>query len=265
MNTVLLRRLHTLAAHHSLGEPLACIVHPPQPISRLSILAILIGLVLLVALAQLAPFLSTLLPLWQVLLILLLALLWMAVGLWLLVASIMPPARIVSLLCTGGIVWSYRRSLKVIRWPEVESLWRKTTHGSAIRYEIRRRDGRVVTLDSRVPGAEKLARFVEQVIISRHLAWLLSEYAHGVTLKFGPLCISLQGLQVSSQHGVLLWQQVKYIRNIEGMLIIRQKQQVGEWATIPLATIPNVCLLGAMMHAIHALHRTQAPMLERSA
>lgn len=265
MNKKTFRHLHMQAAHHRLGEPLACIVHPPQPISRLGILAILIGLVLLVALAQLAPFLSTLLPLWQIVLVLLIALMWLLVGLWLLIASMMPSARVVSLLCTGGIVWSYRRSLKTIRWLEIESLWRKTTHGSAIRYEIRLRDGRIVTLDSRVPGAEKLARFVEGVVISRHRTSLMQAYQNGATLKFGPLCISHDGLRVSEHPEVLLWDQIKYVRNEKGVLHIQAKHTTTLWATIPLSTIPNVCLLGAMIHTIHDLHRTQAPLMERSA
>jgi len=265
MNKTTLQHLQKQAAHHQLGEPLACIVGSPQPISRLGLLATSIGLVLIVVLALLAPVLIALLPWWQVVLVLIVVVCWSATGSWLQLGSLLGHKGIEALLCTDSIVWKHRRSVEVVRWQDIESLWRKTTHGSAIRYEIRRRDGQVVTLDSRVPEAEKLARFVEQVIVARHCPSLMQEYQNGAMLKFGPLCISRGGLRVSENPEVLLWDQIKYVRNEKGVLHIQAKHTTTLWATIPLATIPNVCLLGAMMHAIHALHRTQAPMLERSA
>ncbi len=259
-----LQHLHDLAAHHQLGEPLACIAEPQEPISRLGLLTIIIGLVLIVVLAQLAPFLIALLPLWQVVLVLLIALMWIVVGLWLLASSLMRQKGIETLLCTSGIVWKHRRSIETIRWQDIESLWRKT-QGSILHYEVRLRDGRVVVLDSRVPGAEKLARFVEDVLTSRHLPSLMQAYQNAAILKFGTLCISRCGLQVPEHPEVLPWDQIKYMRNIEGVLIVRQKQQVADWATIPLLTVPNVCILEAMVHSLHTLHRTQTPVLERSA
>jgi len=258
MNKTTFKRLIVQAAHHQLGEPLAFIVHPPQPISRLGILATFVGLVLIVVLALLAPVLIVLLPLWQVVLVLLVAVCWIATGSWLQLSSWMGRKGIETLLCTNGIVWSHQRSPEAIRWQEIESLWRKMTRDSARRYEIWLRDGRIVTLDSRVLGAEKLARFVERVVISRHLASLLQEYHRGITLKFGPLCVSHCGLQVPQHREALAWHQVKHIDNSKHILVIRQKEHIEDWATFDVSSIPNVCILEALVRYVHRMHKASA-------
>lgn len=267
MNKTTLQHLQKQAAHHQLGEPLACIVGSPQPISRLGLLATSIGLVLIVVLALLAPVLIALLPWWQVVLVLIVAVCWSATGSWLQLSSWMGRKGIETLLCTNGIVWSHQRSPEAIRWQDIESLWRMTTRDSMICYEVRLRDGRVVALDARVPGAEKLARFVERVVTSRHVASLMQAYQSGAPFKFGPLCISQRGLQVPQHPEALAWDQIKYVRPIKGVLTIQQKGHAEHWATIALSTVPNVCLAETLVQRIYALHQTQArhAFLERSA
>jgi len=267
LKTTTLQRLNVLAAHHQLGEPLAFVSASPKPLSRLGLLATLVGLVLLIVLALLASLLIALLPWWQVVLVLSIALCWIGIGLWLQAASLMSRRSIETLLCTNGIVWKHRRSVEAIRWQDIESLWRKTTYDSARRYEIRLRDGRVVVLDSHVHGAEKLARFVERVVTSRHVASLMRAYQSGATFKFGPLCISQRGLQVPQHPEALAWDQIKYVRPIKGVLTIQQKGHAEHWATIALSTVPNVCLAETLVQRIYALHQTQArnAFLERSA
>ncbi len=258
MNKKTFRHLHQQAAHQVDGEPLACIVGSPHPISRLGLLATSIGLVFIVVLALLAPVLMALLPFWQVVLVLIVAVCWSATGSWLQLGSLLGHKGIEALLCTDGIVWSHQRSPEAIRWQDIESLWRMTTRDSARRYEIWLRDGRIVTLDSRVLGAEKLARFVERVVTSRHLATLMQEYQRGVTLKFGPLCISQCGLQVPQHREVLAWHHVKYIDNSKHILAIRQKHHAEDWVTLSLSSIPNACVLEAVIRHLHQAHRATA-------
>lgn len=86
----------------------------------------------------------------------------------------------------------------------------------------------------------------------------MQEYRRGATLKFGPLCISHCGLQVSEHREVLAWHQIKYVENITHALTIRQKEHLEDWATLDVSSLPNVCILEALVRHLHQMHKAMA-------
>jgi len=258
MNKNTPRHLSMQAVHHQLGGPLAYIAGPPRPLSRLGLLATSIGLVFIMAVAQLAPLLIALLPLWQLVLVFLIALMWSGTGFWLQVSSMMRRKGIETLLCTDGIVWTHRRSTEVFRWQDIQTLWREMTSTTTIRYAVQLCTAQIISFDMRVLGAKKLARILEREVVRQQFALLLQDYRQGLMLTFGPLCVSQYGLQLAQWQDVLAWHQIKYIDDRKDFLSIRCKQQQDDWAAIPLSSIPNACVLEAVIRHLHRAHRATA-------
>ena len=260
-------QLQQEAVSHHLGEPFAHVVGRPQPISRLGLLSVLIGLVLFASSSALAPFLATLLSTWQVLLPFGIASFWLVAGLWLLLPSLPMRGGIKPLLCTRGLTWKYRQSCHSFRWEEIESLWCWPRSRTWTRYEVRLYERTSIILDSRVYGAEPLARHIEDVMNRRHLPSLMEAYQNGTTFAFGSLSISQRGIRTVEQPEVLAWHHIASLLLIKGNLTIWSKMHQEHWATIPIATLPNFCILEAMIQRVHALQSLQAreEVLERSA
>ena len=199
MKEDMLQRLHTLAVEHQLGEQYTRITSLPQGLSRLGILATGVGLVLLVGLAFLTPFLLTLLSSWQMLLLLSLALTWIGTGLWLLLAPMHTPTSIEALLYTDGIVWKRRTTTEVLRWQDIESLWRAPTNTKKPHYAVHLYDERIISFDVRSPGAKKLVRILEWEMTCLHFAPLLKKFCQEQSLTFGPLCVNTQGISYNQK------------------------------------------------------------------
>ena len=265
MNMFHLRQLEQEAMNRQLGQPIAYVVGRPQPVSRLCLIALGVGLLLCIILVWLLPVLGALLPLWQVILCFVIASCWFVTGLWWLLSWLFTRRGIQPLLCRHGLVWRYD-SVHSFQWQEIESLWCYPISRSWTRYEIRLHEKHVLVLDSRIRGAEQLARHIEQVMIGRHLPSLMQAYQHGATLVFGPLSMSQCGIQILEQD-VLKWDQIKDIRPLRGVLTMYSKHTTIPWATIDLSAIPNVCLAEALILKIHVLNHTLAfeSPLERGA
>jgi len=86
----------------------------------------------------------------------------------------------------------------------------------------------------------------------------MQEYHRGQVLKFGPQCVSQQGLQLAQQQALLHWSEIKYIDCIQDVLTLQQKEHLEDWATVALSSLPNVCILEAMIRHLHRLHKAMA-------
>jgi len=218
--------------------------------------AIGIGLLLGGAFSLFAPLLLNILAFWQVAIIPLIALSWIGVGLWMLGTSLLTPRKSV-VLFEDGIVCQARKCLEVFHWQEIEFLWKKTTD-TAYRYELKRTDGYVFVLESTLTYTKRLGRVLEREVIHHFFALYLSLYQEGVSVQFGPIVVHQEGILVAPHHHLFPWAELKYVDCIGDTLYIRQKQQCEDSACVPVAQVPNACVLEMLIRHIHRIHRENA-------
>ena len=222
----------------------------------LGISAIGIGVLLTGAFSFFAPVLLGVLSLWQIAILPVIALSWIAIGIWMLCISLLTPGKTV-VLYEDGILCQSKKSLEIFHWQEIEFLWKKET-GTGYEYELKRTDGYIFVLESTLTYTQRLGRVLEREVTHHFFAPYLSLYREGVSVQFGPIVVHQQGIRVAPHHHLFPWAELKYIDCIGDTIYIRQKQQCEDIARIPVALVPNMCVLEMLIRHIHRVHRENA-------
>jgi hypothetical protein len=221
-------------------------------------------------------------PPWLSLLVFLLGPLWLAVGLWLLLASFLRPHMLV-LQFEHGLIYSARKQ-EVIRWNQIAELhkhvrivntvWSEQEERIFRSYTLQRTDGARFTLTDDLQGLTHLGRNLETQVTHHQLPLALQTYNAALPVSFGPLTIHQQGIAVGADVSrrqtpferiiaarqakqpdapmILPWQQVAHISISDLSMSIYQRGEAEPWAMLSSATIPNLGVLKALIDHIRA-------------
>lgn len=177
-----------------------------------------------------------------------------------------------------GMAYTQQGKTHIIGWDDISSVWQDTTAryfrqpwqtqhryaGTTHRYTLQLGDGSRFTFDDALANVGELGRVVQQETLHRLLPRLLEGYEAGETLSFGKLSLSKDG--ISKGYMTMPWEQVKNVEIYEGFLNIYSQKEPsigklilskgkGDWASLPVAKIPNVLVFKAAVDQILASSR----------
>jgi hypothetical protein len=177
---------------------------------------------------------------------------WSFAGIGLLVGAIYPVVGVRNLLSRiqvlvlehGLVVWQGGRP-ELVTWGGLAAVYRDQLHTGFFRgFTLVAADGREVVLrESRLPNVESLCRLIEHHTTDVQLPRLRATLEQGGTVEFGPLTVDPHGITVHGRH--LPWEDCALFAHGNGRFdIFLPSGQM--WQYLPLHTVPNVTLLGAV-------------------
>ena len=226
---------------------------------------------------------------WQLLLIAFVGIAWLLVGVWMIVAAHLVRGMRVFVYEYGLI--SLRIQATVVLWQDVVSLWKdirvvgrqdkarsernegnggkgekKGRHGKGRRQNVRRvytvqcADERLVRFDDELVDIEKLGTLLEDTITRRLLPGVIATYEAGSVVAFADVAVSSRGVAIRRARQLLPWQDVAGMTIDDSALTLYHFQREGMWATLPVASIPNVGVLKALLeYAMRDLSHLRLP------
>jgi hypothetical protein len=242
-----------VATMHKLGTPERLFGPTKEPpLGRImGIFSIVTGCLIIITFLFTYESLFSSWPTWQVGLILLVALAWLVLGAWILLAP-MNDHRLRVFLCPDGLIY-VRKKPEAIRWSQMERIWKNVRGDSDTDdppvYIIRRSDDLLFTFDDELEYVNELGLLLEGEITRRLLPHAIAAFDAGGPVAFDEIVVSQRGIGVKEGRKWLSWQEFSGISMGETNITIYEKSS-GVWATIILASVPNVKILQRLVEYI---------------
>jgi hypothetical protein len=159
-----------------------------------------------------------------------------------------------------GFTWRDRKGIQVWRWEELVSITSAITRhytigiytGTTRVYTLYLRRHQCLRLSDCFSRVEQLAQELDRNTFPLLYGSSAECYNAGQTVTFGPLAINTEGMVIGKT--AYPWTQVKEVSIHHGFLKIFGKEAGGfGGANVPVATIPNVRVLLAIIHQIVGL------------
>ncbi|GCE48217.1 hypothetical protein EI42_04214 [Thermosporothrix hazakensis] len=193
-------------------------------------------------------------PLWQLLLLPLIGFAWLALGGWILFAPAFYP-RTYIYVCPEGLIVSTRK-LDIIRWDQMERLWKQFRPPDLYAYSIRRSDGARFEFTHELNDITSLGALIEHEITLRLLKRAISAYRAGDTISFDALLVNRKGIAIPARRLFLSWEQTWKLEITEQDVLLYQTGHKEPQARLKAARIPNLnimCELITYAQREHAL------------
>jgi hypothetical protein len=200
------------------------------------------------------------LAVWQILLIPVVGVTWLLLGFWILFSS---ASRANIFVCPAGLIY-VRRKAEVIRWDQIERIWKdirmsKQTVVERL-YTLRRSDDTLFLFTSELQDVEKLGQLVEEEVTRRLLPRAIAVYRAGAPVVFDEVVVSVRGIGIKEGRRLLYWDDLAKIDVDETTCTFYKVGEQGKWATIMVASIPNVkVLVGLIEYARRERERYRSP------
>lgn len=157
----------------------------------------------------------------------------------------------------------------VVPWQRVEGLWKDVrVVGRRGKQETRRTyivqcvDDTLVRFDDEITDIEKLGSLLEDAITRRLLPRAIATYEAGATVVFAELAVNARGVMVKRARQMLPWQDVAGVTIDDTTVALYHFHKNGTWATLPVAVLPNVGVLKALLeYAMRDLSHVRLPGL----
>jgi hypothetical protein len=154
-----------------------------------------------------------------------------------------------------GVVCLHPRWSQTFFWDEVTALWEKKTAGHWARvwkgsliFTVQRANGPEIHFDDSLPRLKELGEILHKETLPHLLPRTLAVYEAGDILPFGKLRLNLQGL--SHDNETLLWRDVQGVTLTGHLLTVNKTGKWLTWYSVPVAEIPNVRVLQALVEHI---------------
>ena len=126
-------------------------------------------------------------------------------------------------------------------------IWRST------RYRLSLANGRQVRIDAAVDQVAELGKVVQRLTTKALLPAAIDAYATGEPVRFGRFSVGQWG--ISNGQETLLWRDLRRIGFEHGVLTIvrsdpHQPWERRLWERVPVAQIPNIYLLTALINEV---------------
>lgn len=203
-------------------------------------------------------------PFWQMALVPTIGIGWSAVGLWILLSPWFSP-EVRLFVYTEGLVYS-TRTYEVIRWSQMERLWKDIHFDRKKRktysYVMRRNDQTFFIFKPDQVDGEKLGMLLEEEITRHLLPRAIAAFDAGDSILFDHIAVNLRSLRIKQGSKKLSWNEFERIAIGEQTIEIYKKGQVGVWASLKVVDIPNVEILrGLLRYAQQELEYRQVPSI----
>jgi len=242
-----------VATMHELGTPERLFAPAKEPLLGriMGICSIATGCLIIIIFILTYQSLFSWWPAWQIALILLVALAWLVLGAWILLAP-MNDRRLRVFLCPEGIIY-VQKMPEAIRWNQMERIWKNIMGGPDADdppvYIIRRSDDMLFTFDEELEHVKDLGALLETEITRRLLPRAIAAFDAKGPVSFDEIVVSQRGIGVKDGRRWLSWQEFAGISMGETSITIYEKSS-GVWATVTLASVPNVGVLQRLVEYV---------------
>jgi hypothetical protein len=140
-----------------------------------------------------------------------------------------------------------------MHWHEIESvsesIWATSGHAQDQSYTCTLRlHGKKYAFSGNIENARELGRTIEREITRRRIASDWQQIKQGEKLRFGPLCISKEGMYKGSD--LVPWDQISQVHIFQGVIAIAKDGVPQKWPLVRIARIPNFFLFVALIHQL---------------
>jgi hypothetical protein len=127
-------------------------------------------------------------------------------------------------------------------------------------YTLRRSDDTLFLFTSELQDVEKLGQLVEEEVTRRLLPRAIAVYRAGAPVVFDEVVVSVRGIGIKEGRRLLYWDDLAKIDVDETTCTFYKVGEQGKWATIMVASIPNVkVLVGLIEYARRERERYRSP------
>ena len=213
---------------------------------------IVVGLLILGAFSLFSAVLFTWWLWWQAYFIPFIGAIWIVAGLWFMLTPFFSQ-RIYVAVCPQGLLY-IKRKAEAILWDTVSSFWKDVQTDdkgkSSFSCKVQCRDSSTFLFTQEIDVVERLGRLIEREVTRRLLPQAIATYDKGTFVAFDEIAIDEQGIRVMHKDTPLLWDDVEHVGINQRVISIYKKGEYWDWATLPVARIPNVLVLKQLI--IHA-------------
>lgn len=153
--------------------------------------------------------------------------------------------------CTEGLIYRRGRRTITMYWQEIESvsesIWVSSGNTQDPSYTCTLRlHGKKYAFSRNIENARELGRAIEREITRRRIASGWRQIKQGEKLRFGPLCISKEGMYKGLD--LVPWDQISQVHIFQGVIAIAKDGIPQKWPLVRVARIPNFFLFVALIH-----------------
>jgi hypothetical protein len=151
--------------------------------------------------------------------------------------------------CTEGLICNRGGRAITMHWDEIESVSESIWAASGSGYTcLLRLHGKKYAFDGNVESARELGRTIEREITRRRIDSYWQQTKQGEELRFGPLCISQEGMY--KRLDLVPWDQISQVHIYQGVIVIAKDGVPQKWPLVRVARIPNFFLFVALIHLL---------------
>ncbi len=182
---------------------------------------------------------------WQADFIPFVGVIWIVAGLWFTFAPFLSRRMFVA-VCPQGLLYSKRKA-EAILWDTISSFWKDVQTDnkgdSSFSYKVQCKDSSTFLFTQELGAVERLGQRIEREVTRRLLPQAIATYDKGTFVAFDEIAIDVQGIRVMHKDTPLLWDDVEHVGINQRVISIYKKGEYWDWATLPVARIPNVAAL----------------------
>jgi len=160
-----------------------------------------------------------------------------------------------------GLIRIHRNEVQAFFWDQVETIWRKKIVGAwgklakgSLIYTVKLQQGEEFHFDDQLYQVEQLGERMQQELLRIQWPTALAEFEAGAIMDFVKLRVSRQGLDNGKER--VAWRDVSGVEFGDDNITINKRDKWLAWHKAPVAEIPNVHLLRALVEY------NQAPSVE---
>ncbi|GAC1394547.1 MAG: hypothetical protein NVS4B11_21350 [Ktedonobacteraceae bacterium] len=182
---------------------------------------------------------------WQAAFIPLVGAIWIVVGLWFTCAPLLKRGVRVA-VCPKGLIYIARKA-EAISWETMGSFWKDVQTDSkgntSYTGKLQCRDGSIFLFTQDIDAVERLGQRIEREVVRHRLPEVIALYDKGTPIPFDEIAVDMQGIRVKQKDTLLLWDDVEHVGINQTVISMYKKGEYWDWATLPVARIPNVAVL----------------------
>jgi hypothetical protein len=167
--------------------------------------------------------------------------------------------KITVVLYANGLTYREGKERRAVSWERIVSVQRQPTRywrKAGTIYHVEMSDGATLDLKKSIFAVEELGAAIERHVVERQLPGAIADYEAGRPLVFPGLCLTREAIADSEEQ--LRWDEVAEGRVDQEELAVKEKEVLKDWLRLPIAGLPNVCLLEELLASLKREQRFEA-------
>ncbi len=234
-----------------LGRPIEVYIPTKIPLlaRALGPFCIIVGLLIIGAFLLFSQLLFTWWFWWQADFILFVGAIWIVTGLWFMLTPLLN-RRVRVAVCPRGLIYM-RQKAEAIPWDTISSFWKDIQTdqkgNTSYSYKVQCKDNSIFLFTQEISLVQQLGQLIEREVVQRLLPPTIAIYDKGTFVAFNEIAIDTRGIRVMHKDIPLLWDDVEHVGINQTVISIYKKGEYWDWATLPVARIPNVAVLKQLL------------------